>query len=360
MRASGCATGGPVSPNERGSACLSASVGSPRSLGQRPWRSAWFLGSGLFGGQGHGRRVPVARSASAFCSSAVAGLTAFQARIDPGHVLGSVRATRGRRPSSPIDRVRRYSRSDEDGFWDLGFLGLLIGARRNAPVRDRDLSAPRRYRVRGAAPARGRIRGPPVPRRSSRTSPFSSSAGPPLASCSVGSCSASRRSASTGPPRTPARPEPTSARARASWAAIAARTHGARASSTDRTLTWRTRLPVPSIRPSGFGRSAPSASCRFTWALCGMIANEKSRIERPVPIASSPSAGVERLDAAGEAFEHDQAQRPRRLGDRRRAGLEIAIEGDRVVASSPDDEVDELAASRHDDPVRGSFRRGSP
>ena len=64
-----------------------------------------------------------------------------------------------------------------------------------------------------------------------------------------------------------------------------------------------------------------------------MIANEKSRIERPGPDREQPVRRVERLDAVGEAFEHGQAQRPGDLGDGRRARLEIAIERERVVRS---------------------------
>src|SRR5580765_8066149 len=82
---------------------------------------------------------------------------------------------------------------------------------------------------------------------------------------------------------------------------ITARTAAEPAASTLRILTCRMRLPVPSIRPSGFGRSAPAASWRFTWDVCGMIANNMSRVVGPVPKASSRSGRSTIWMAAGIA-----------------------------------------------------------
>ena len=138
MRVSGCATGGPVSPNERGSTCLSASAGSPRSLGQRPWRSpgssalAWWR----------------SRTRFAWLLLLVGmGLLARRRRW-PQRVPGSDRPRPCRGRPSACSRVGTIiavvgflgTALGRDGFWDLGSLGFLTGAVRNAAVRDRDLS----------------------------------------------------------------------------------------------------------------------------------------------------------------------------------------------------------------------------
>ena len=68
-------------------------------------------------------------------------------------------------------------------------------------------------------------------------------------------------------------------------------TRDRRPASADRTLMWRIFLPVPSMRPSGFGRSAPSASWRFTQPPCGIRAKSRSRIFIDRPKASSPLPG---------------------------------------------------------------------
>ena len=99
----------------------------------------------------------------------------------------------------------------------------------------------------------------------------------------------------------------------------------------ERTLTWRMRLPVPSIRPSGFGQVHAVGELQVHVALCGMIANRKSRIDAPRPIASSPSAGSNVSTAPGNAVEHGHAERPGDVGDGRRGRIEMPVERERVL-----------------------------
>src|SRR6187455_2400893 len=66
----------------------------------------------------------------------------------------------------------------------------------------------------------------------------------------------------------------------------------------------------------------------------GLVRDDREREvahRTPGPDGQQPVNPVERLDAVGECLHHDQAQGPSRLGDRRRACLEIAIERERVV-----------------------------
>src|SRR6188508_1279124 len=50
------------------------------------------------------------------------------------------------------------------------------------------------------------------------------------------------------------------------------------------------RLPVPSTMLVGSSSRAPSASCTFTWAACGMSATASPRIRTPPPGGPNPKA----------------------------------------------------------------------
>ena len=90
-------------------------------LGATSLAIAWFLGSGLVDGQG-----PVAWLllfvGLAFLLVGVAGLSAFQARIDPALSWAAFAPPRGRHDRRR-DRRSSAHRCGRDGFWDLGFLG---------------------------------------------------------------------------------------------------------------------------------------------------------------------------------------------------------------------------------------------
>ncbi len=123
---SGCATGGPASPNERGSTCRSASVASRRSSGQLPWRSHGSWGPATSSSE-RPRLWPVSccSSASVFCSS--------PSRASPHSRRGPIPAVVGglwRAHGRDDHRLHRFLRCVARPGWVLELRGPRIPRRR--------------------------------------------------------------------------------------------------------------------------------------------------------------------------------------------------------------------------------------
>ena len=115
----------------------------------------------------------------------------------------------------------------------------------------------------------------------------------------------------------------------ATCAAMASRTQRAPASSTERTLTWRTRLPVPFDPAVRVRKVDAVGELQVDVRLVrddreGEVAHRSAGADRQEPVAA-----IERLDRVRETLEDGQAQGTGDVGDRGRGRIEMAVERER-------------------------------